>query len=272
MADDTPYLLRGVSALTTESSVLISSSAYLNDWRLRDWVAMAMLRRNAPNNPFSADSYSLNAIMEDLQDFGAIDAAFEAERANNPALDRWLEKRFLHSLCKDDFKAYPAGTLGGEYWRYLEENGFGLDIREPWVPTGHFSYLRRRAVQVHDWDHILCGGSFDAYGELIPYYVRLTNVFKFLPPALAKEACATAIFGAGRIMTRTMLHYPECWTVAVDAMQRGIAVGQASDCLFMADYEGALGMPLEEAREYLGVRAVQYVDTGEASIIFMEEV
>jgi ubiquinone biosynthesis protein COQ4 len=271
MADDIPYLLRGVSADATESSVLISSSAYLNDWRLRDWVAMAMLRRNAPNNPFSADSYSLNVIMESVQDFQAIDAAFEAERAHNPALDRWLGKRFLHSLGKEDFAQYEPGTLGGEYYRYLTDNGFGLDIREPWVPTGHFSYLRRRAVQVHDWDHILCGGSFDAYGELIPYYVRLTNMFKFLPPELAKEACATAIFGSGRIMTRTMLHYPQCWQVAVDAMQRGIAVGQASDCLFMADYEGALALPLEEARAYLGVRDVTFIDTAAASAIFMEE-
>ena len=271
MADDIPYLLRGVSALTTESSVLISSSAYLNDWRLRDWVAMAMLRRNAPNNPFSADSYSLNAIMEDLQDFAAINAGFEVARATSPQLDRWLGERFLHSLGKEDFAHYAPDTLGGLYYRYLVDNSFGLDIREPWVPTGHFSYLRRRAVQVHDWDHILCGGSFDAYGELIPYYVRLTNVFKFLPPDLAKQACATAVFGAGRIMTRTMLHYPQCWTVAVDAMQRGIAVGQASDCLFMADYEGALGMPLDEARAYLGVRDVRFVDTGEASKVFMEE-
>jgi ubiquinone biosynthesis protein COQ4 len=266
-----PYLLRGVSQLETASSVLVSSSRYLNDARLRDWVAMAMLRRNGPDRPFESDSHALNVIMEDIQDFAAIDAMFEAERRINPRLDVWLERKFLHSMAKEDFRDFAPGTLGGIYYRYLSDNGFDLDIREPWVPTGHFSFLRRRAVQVHDLDHILTGGSTDALGELVPYYVRLSNNFKFLPPELARETCATAVLGAHRIMTRTMLHYPECWTVALDAMQRGLRVGQASDCLFMADYESALHLPLAEAREALGVRGVVEVDTAKASAVFLEK-
>lgn len=41
MADDLPYLARGAQPMTTESSTLISSSAYLNEPRLRDWLAGA---------------------------------------------------------------------------------------------------------------------------------------------------------------------------------------------------------------------------------------
>ena len=268
---DVPYLLRGVSTLETASSVLVSSSKYLNDARLRDWVAMAFLRRNGPDRPFESDSHALNVIMEDIQDFAAIDALLEAERPRNPQLDAWLDRKFLHTMSKDDFAVFAPGTLGGIYYGYLSENGFELNIREPWVPSGHFSYLRRRAVQVHDLDHILTGGSADAYGELVPYYVRLSNNFKFLPPDLARETCATAVFGAHRILTRTMLHYPECWTVALDAMQRGLRIGAASDCLFMADYESALRLPLAEAREALGVRQVVEVDTAGPSAIFLEK-
>jgi ubiquinone biosynthesis protein COQ4 len=266
-----PYLLRGISTVETASSVLVSSSRYLNDARLRDWVAMAMLRRNGADRPFESDSYALNVIMEDIQDFAAIDAMFEIERKTNAQLDTWLERKFLHTMSKEDFGIFAPGTLGGLYYKYLSDNGFELNIREPWVPTGHFSFLRRRAVQVHDLDHILTGGTTDAYGELVPYYVRLSNNFKFLPAELARETCATAVFGAHRILTRTMLHYPECWTVALDAMQRGLRVGQASDCLFMADYESALHLPLVEAREALGVRDVVDVDTATASAVFLEK-
>ena len=46
MDDALPYLLRGMRAVTTESSVLVSSSKYLNHPRLRDWVASCTLRRS----------------------------------------------------------------------------------------------------------------------------------------------------------------------------------------------------------------------------------
>lgn len=36
MADDLPYLARGARTMTTKSTGLISSSAYLNEPRLRD--------------------------------------------------------------------------------------------------------------------------------------------------------------------------------------------------------------------------------------------
>ena len=37
MDDAIPYLLRGMRAVSTDSSVLVSSSRYLNDPRVRLW-------------------------------------------------------------------------------------------------------------------------------------------------------------------------------------------------------------------------------------------
>jgi hypothetical protein len=34
--NETPYLLRGINQLTTDSSILVSSSKYLNNPQLRD--------------------------------------------------------------------------------------------------------------------------------------------------------------------------------------------------------------------------------------------
>ncbi|WP_240345003.1 hypothetical protein [Novosphingobium sp. THN1] len=48
---DMPYLARGIMPVETPSSVLVSSSKYLNNPRLRDWLAMILLRRNGPDLP-----------------------------------------------------------------------------------------------------------------------------------------------------------------------------------------------------------------------------
>ena len=60
-----------------------------------------------------------------------------------------------------------------------------------------------------------------------------------------------ALFGAVRFVMRSLLHYPETWTVATLAMMRGMRVGKASGRLFMARYEDVLHRPLAEARERL---------------------
>ena len=54
--DDIPYLLRGITQLSTASSTLISSSKYLNNAKLRDWVAAELLRRNGPDLPTPSGS------------------------------------------------------------------------------------------------------------------------------------------------------------------------------------------------------------------------
>lgn len=87
MDEALPYLLRGMRAVTTESSVLVSSSKYLNHPRLRDWVASCTLRRSGHDRPATADTHELNLILREIQDYDRIDELFERERATNPVLD-----------------------------------------------------------------------------------------------------------------------------------------------------------------------------------------
>ena len=70
--DPTPYLARGVNLLATESSVLVSSSKYLNSARLREWVALAAMRRNGPDYPPAAEMHELIQILAGLRDFEKI--------------------------------------------------------------------------------------------------------------------------------------------------------------------------------------------------------
>ncbi len=77
---DYSYLMSGITSVATDSSALVSSSRYLNDPRVRDWVATHMLRRNGPDVPTPSDSIQLVQILREVQDLDHINALLAAER------------------------------------------------------------------------------------------------------------------------------------------------------------------------------------------------
>ncbi len=262
MAEDIPYLMRGIMPLSTDSSVLISSSKYLNSPRLRDWVAKILLRRNGPDVPPPAEMYEFVEILNTIRDFDAVEAMFTAERKVNPELDAWFDEGFVSTYTIEDFAGYAPGTLGGIFYQQMTSGDYDIQIM-PWrEPRSQLEYYNLRSGQTHDFEHILCGGGFNFMGELVPYWYRLTNVPKHLhDPELAGELNVIHIFGSLRYTVRTMLHYPQVWPTAVDAIQRGMEVGQRSDALFLKKLEPVFHLPLAEAREALGVRGARDVDT-----------
>ena len=87
-------------------------------------------------------------------------------------------------------------------------------------------------------------------------------MFKFIQnQELASEVSMIQIFGSLRYYVRTILHYPQVWPTCINAIQRGMRVGQESDALFMAKLEDYFHLPLEEARAALGVRGAVDIDT-----------
>ncbi len=270
---DTPYLARGVMPVETPSSVLVSSSKYLNNPRLREWLAMILLRRNGPDMPPPAEMYEFLPILEELRDHAAIEAKFSAERQINPELDAWLAEGFYSTYSIEDFAGYAPGTLGGIYYQWITEGNYEIQI-VPWrEPRSQLEFYNLRSGQTHDFEHILCGGGFNFMGELVPYWYRLTNVFKFIhDPELAAELSMIQIFGSLRYTVRTMLHYPQVWNTCTDAIQRGMTVGKASDALFMKKLETCFHLPLEEARAALGVRGAVDVDTEKQGAFWAERI
>lgn len=262
MADDIPYLFRGVMPVETPSSVLVSSSKYLNNPRLREWLAMILLRKNGPDLPPPAEMYEFLGILDELRDYDRVEQMFTDERKVNPELDAWFAEGFHSTYEIDDFKQYEPGTLGGIFYSWITEGNYEIQIT-PWQePRTQMEFYNLRSGQTHDFEHILCGGGFNFMGELVPYWYRLTNVFKFIRnPELAAEVSMIQIFGSLRYTVRTILHYPQVWSTCVDAIQRGMKVGQESDALFMKKLETAFHLPLQEARAALGVRGAVDVDT-----------
>ena len=266
--NDIPYLLRGVTPVATESSVLVSSSKYLNDPRLREWVANICLKRNGPDMPAQAEMYPLIGLLDELQDKDRIEQLFTAERAQNPALDAWFTEGFVSDYDADYFRQFGEGTLGHIFYRDVIEKNFDLVIYEKPQPKTQFEYFLYRSGQTHDLEHIMTGGDFNYMGELVPAWFRITNHFKHLSPELATELSLSYLFVTMRYTIRTLLHYPTVWHTCQNAVERGMRCGHASGPLFMARYEDVFHLPLEEARLKLDVHEAEFVDTTGPSAIW----
>lgn len=262
---DYSYLMGGIKPVTTESSVLVSSSRYLNDPRIRDWVSTHMLRRNGPDVPTTSDSMGLTLLLREVQDIDRINALIAQERARNPKLDSWFAERFVSTFTIDDLAQYGPDTAAGLFHHQLVAGDMQINLVPPFEPKNDFEYYQLRAGQCHDWEHLLGGGGFDFIGELVPYYMRLAGLFLHLSAELAGELSVFSILGSSRIMTRAVLHYPQTWLAVLDAVERGIHVGRQSGPFFMARYEDVFHLPLDEARAAIGIRGVVERDTATAS-------
>jgi len=268
--DDAPnFLTSGLIPTEAENSALRASSKYLADPELRDWVATIILRKNGPEYPPEREMAQFVPIINRLRDTARIEEMFTEERRTNPALDAWMREGFVSSYSLQDFAGYAPGTVGGIFYAHLNDNDYPLYLM-PWSePKTQLDFYNLRSGQTHDFEHILTGGGFNYMGELVPYWYRLTNVFKFIKnPELAGELSVLQILGSLRYTVRTMLHYPAAWETCVACIQRGMKVGQESDALFMAKMETVFDLPLEEARRKLGVRGAVDVDTSHAGEIY----
>lgn len=89
-------------------------------------------------------------------------AAGQALLEEQPRIDR------AH-VDLDALRAMPAGTLGREYMRFLDDNGITPDAFEklPEVGDPRVAYVMLRMRQTHDLWHVLTGYTPDVRGELL---------------------------------------------------------------------------------------------------------
>jgi ubiquinone biosynthesis protein COQ4 len=260
--DDIPYLARGVKQLGTDSSVLVSSSKYLNNDRLRQWIAFIALKKNGPDYPPAAEMHELIGILQDLRDFDHIERMITQERKVNPRFDVWFAEGFVSDYKIDALKGCAPGTVGGIYYEVATKGSYEIQIVPNYQPKSQWDYYSLRSGQTHDYEHILTGGGFNYMGELIPYWFRLATIHTHIQnKELAGEMSVLSIFGTMRYVIRTMLHYPQTWETALTCISQGIDIGKRSDPFWMAKMEDVWHAPLAEAREKLGVRGAVDLDT-----------
>jgi ubiquinone biosynthesis protein COQ4 len=271
---DHAYFQQGISKVPTTSSTLVSSSRYLNHPVIRDWISTHFLRRNGPDLPVPADTTLglVNALGE-VRDPVNLQRLIDREKQINPRFAAWLDEAYIAPHTEDDFKKYPPETLGGKFYSYIIAHGYELNFgRPPIKPRNDQEFIFFRSGQTHDFEHLITGGQFNSLGELLPYFVRLSNPWRHLSPELAVELSTIYVFGGFRMVMRAALHYPNIWLTVIECMQRGFDIGLHSEPIFMAKFEDVLELTIAEARDALGVRNAQDFDTSAADAIFTEKV
>ena len=271
---DYSYFTNAVRQGETSSSALLSTSKYLNHPGLRDWLVTHFLRRNGPDIPIPSDTLmGLTQALDELRDEADLKRLIAEEKERNPKVRQWLNDRPYMNLTMEDFAKFDPDSFGGIYYRYLQDNGYQLNLGWGYeVPEDDLQYIRIRSGQIHDFEHLMAGGQFTSLGELVPYFFRLSNPFSHFSPELAAGISQLYIFGGYRLVMRAFLHYPQVWPLVMELMQMAMEVGRTSESTHMMRYEDALHLPIPEAREFLGFRNVREIETVEMDKIFTEQV
>lgn len=253
------YFKQGAKEFYTDSPMPISSSMWLNDPRIRDFVSKHSLRRNHKDVPITVELPEIIPVLMEFQKHGTafVEAMFTEERKNNAALDAWFEEGFVSNLNLESLKGYPHGSVGNIFYRYLIANNFVPEFAGVPVGSAQLDYFTKRLSQQHDLEHILGGFGFEYIGEQAVTWMRHAAYHRHLSPGLAGILNTTYAFLLCPLIMRTMLHYPQTFETVWDAINQGVAVGRASEPVFMMKYEPILHLAPAEAREQLGYRSVK---------------
>ncbi|QGP81114.1 hypothetical protein [Sphingobium sp. CAP-1] len=271
------FYLNGRRKIRTESSVAVSSSPWLNDARVREWMSTESLRRNGHDYPLL---YGLPTLMEAVDQVRDIDHAEQLvaqERARNPAFDRWLAEGFVSTYSREDLRAYPEGSVGRQLFDYMDAYDLSPELNSriladpDWKPANMLDYWNLRMGQTHDCYHILGEIGFGSVAEYFITGVVTGNCFRHLGAELAGALMTVNTLIMFPWMTRTMLHYPGAWPALWRNLSYGYEVGQQSDMLFSARFENILHLPPAQARAALGWRGHRGpLDSRDASLVFGE--
>jgi len=271
------FYLNGRRKIRTESSVPVSSSRWLNDARVREWMATESLRRNGHDYPLLYGLPTLMEAVDQVRDVEQAEILVAQERANNPAFDRWLSEAFVSTYSKEDLRAYPEGSVGRQLFDYMDEYDLSPELNSriladpDWKPANALDYWNLRMGQTHDCYHILGEIGFGSVAEYFITGVVTGNAFRHLGAELAGALMTVNTLIMFPWMPRTMLHYPGAWPDLWRNLSYGYEVGQQSDMLFSARFEDILHLQPAQAREALGWRGHRGpVDSREASLIFGE--
>jgi hypothetical protein len=88
------YLGKNIRQTQPTTSLMKSTSRWLNHPVMREVIPIWLLRRNGPDFPVEADhTLGLATAMQEIQPAEEINEMMEAERKHNPALERFLSEQ-----------------------------------------------------------------------------------------------------------------------------------------------------------------------------------
>lgn len=223
---DRAYFNGAIRKIATESSVLVSNSAYLNHANLRDLVAQEMLRRNGADLPNTAYIPEVAQILHDLEDMPKIMRLFAEEKARLPRFREWLDRRQLSDFTLDEVRGCAPGSLGDALRCWMETTGFQLDLffQEVQV-TGDFTYYLRQTALSHDIEHLVTGFGANHGGEIALINANMHAKARYFCPELAAFLNRIPTYLKAKTLMKDGLHYPEALIVNLEAEYLGAQQG-----------------------------------------------
>ena len=252
------YFNGAIKTVTTGSSVLVSSSKYLNNAELRNLISQEMLRRNGPDMPNTAFIPEVAQILMTMEDFGRVMALFEEEKARLPKFKEWCDKRALCDFKKDEVKDCKPGTLGASLYDFMVNSGYELDIfyREIQVVNDLTFYLRQAAL-THDIDHMITGFLPNHGGEVALLTANMHSKTRYFHPELANFFNRVATYLKAKTIMKDGLHYPEAMVINLEAEYRGAEQGRNWKYpIMLADWRAMVDWQIADIREELSITPV----------------
>lgn len=261
-AGEREYFNGAIRKVETESSVLVSNSAYLNNAELRHLIAQEMLRRNGSDLPNTAFIPEVAQILMTLEDWGRIMALFEEEKARLPRFAEWCERKSLADFKKDEVKDCAPGTLGAALHDFMVNSGYELDIfyREIQVVNDLTYYLRQTAL-THDIEHIVSGFGPNHGGEIALLNANMHSKARYFHPELAAFFSRVQSYLKAKTIMKDGLYYAEAAALNLEAEYQGAVQGRNWKYpLMLADWRGMVDWQIADIREELGINPVPAPD------------
>lgn len=252
---DYEYFNGAVRRYETQSSVLISSSRYLNHSVLRELMAQEMLRRNGPDMPNTAYIPEVAQILHDLEDMPEIFRLFEAEKQRLPEFRNWLDRKLLSDFRAEDVAHCQPGTLGHMIHDFIANSGFNMDVffQGMKVDSDYTYYLKERAL-THDLEHMVTGFGPNNGGELALIAANIRAAYKYFCPELAAYMNRVSNYLKAKSLMKSNLYYPKAVPIQIEAEERGYAQGRNWKFpLMMLPWRELIDISVEEIRQEYGI-------------------
>ncbi|OZA67584.1 MAG: hypothetical protein B7X78_04005 [Sphingomonadales bacterium 39-62-4] len=255
---DRAYFNGAIQKIETESSVLVSSSKYLNHAGLRTLIAQEMLRRNGPDLPNTAYIPEVAQALHDLEDMHRIIELFEMEKARLPLFKRWLERRSLSNFTLAETKDCAPGTLGAAIYNFMANSGYQLDLffQEIQVVNDFTYYLRQTALS-HDIEHMVSGFGPNHGGEVALLSANMHAKSLYFHPELSNFFSRIAFYLKAKTVMKDGLFYPDAMVVNLEAEFLGAQQGRNWKYpLMLVDWREYVDVQIDDIRRELNITPV----------------
>jgi ubiquinone biosynthesis protein COQ4 len=248
------YLKGRNAAPQSTSSLLLSSSKYLNSARLREVLVQEALRKSGREVPLTYLVSDAVDAFEELKDRELIDRLLAQEKARKPEFAAWLDARHLSNFSAAELAHFAPGTLGAKVHEFITNSGFVIDFMYLAKPKSDLEYLQKRMAQNHDIEHMVTGFGTNPCGENALMTCNATSWLGYFGAQFAGELCRFNVYLTMVNTLRAGMHYPQVLPVFYEALRYGNEMGSSlRQPLLLMRWEDYFDRTIAEIREELNV-------------------